>query len=1121
MSIYKKIIFGCLITAVVFTGIYFSALYTLPKVVDLNKYKEKLTTQIEQETGFKVSCENMEFRHSFSPYLKIYMYHTLVLYPDEEVFLKLKETELKIKIIPLIFKKVVIKNAKLTRPIINVTLYKDFSTSLEKYINPDKTFNAGGFNLNAVVSDTLCENYKLKIYDESINRTFYLEGPNLIVKNLKLNDSAHILLKGALLENEKEYIKYDIDVLSDLSSEKSKFTFSPFKSIYESDVRASVSGILKLDKNNINGNLKINDLSLKADNVYLKDNNINLIFKGEEAEINSVLHTSLKDKVEIDGRFAYGKKRYIDLHTKAANTNLTNLTKITSEITKILNIDNPLKDINLKGILDADFSVNSDFKKLKSKGSAKIKNAIVISEKLPYKITGINADINFNDNKIQIENAGLKVNYTPIKITGLINPDVTADIKAQSENLDLKAVTAMFIKDKELPVNILKGKLSFESDIKGNLNKSVNTQTKAKLSQVVFVEKTQKLPVSISQADININTNKDKYFGDITCFASTKYKKTNINLKDLKFTFDDKEIKLPQNIVYVNNSQINVSGDIKNYLTNAEVNMNYAGKINSNDLGIILSEYIKEPYKAIGALTLDGTCHIKDKISKVKTKIKADKDNYISYLVIKELLNKPSVLNVDAEINQENIILKDLSLYENIQNAPKIIALAGQIINSKAIKLKDLRVQIPNTLSINTNFFGGEEISLNADIILNNTVDKPQITGNAKIYKYNIKKLLTSMKNMEIIFSPNNIKINAPDVQVNGSAFNISAILNPVIDFKNIVIDNMEVNSLNLDLNSLFYLQNMPHKIMVTIKKGSVAINNFQVLDIKAKDIVSDFVVENNKIKLSNITANAYAGQVNGKVDYNFNYGNIDIDMTGQGLDVKSSLYDLCKIEDNLAGRANFKAQLSMRTGTYNEVLKSIKGKLQYGAQNGKMGTLGKFEYYLYAQNLLSRGILNATLNSLANTLHRDNTSYFKESSGNITFENGYMIADEITTTGTNMSLFMQGRHNMLTNQANIEIYGRISDEIKNKLGSFGNVSLADVVNTKQDKKNTIISVPNEIIDKIPQLYKKSDEKTNNFKVNIYGDINSLNAINSFMWVVPKAITEQTENIPDKKNSEL
>ena len=59
------------------------------------------------------------------------------------------------------------------------------------------------------------------------------------------------------------------------------------------------------------------------------------------------------------------------------------------------------------------------------------------------------------------------------------------------------------------------------------------------------------------------------------------------------------------------------------------------------------------------------------------------------------------------------------------------------------------------------------------------------------------------------------------------------------------------------------------------------------------------------------------------------------------------------------------------------------------------------------------------------------------------------MLTDGIQTTGTNMSLYLKGRHNLITNQANIDIYGRISDEIREKLGSFGNVSISEMMKSK------------------------------------------------------------------------
>ena len=177
------------------------------------------------------------------------------------------------------------------------------------------------------------------------------------------------------------------------------------------------------------------------------------------------------------------------------------------------------------------------------------------------------------------------------------------------------------------------------------------------------------------------------------------------------------------------------------------------------------------------------------------------------------------------------------------------------------------------------------------------------------------------------------------------------------------------------------------------------------------------------------------------------------------------------------------------------------------------MGTLGKFEYYLYAQNLLYHGLLNATLNRIADAIVHNNTSHYREASGNIFFQNGYLITDRIQTSGNSMSLFLKGRHNLITNQANIDIYGGISDEVKYKLGSFGNISISELVTGNKEKKTTILStVPNEIMNKIPELYNQSTSKTNTFKVNIYGNIDALNAINSFEWITSDTSSQKSED---------
>ena len=1105
-----------------FTTLYFGALWFLPDIVDLNKYKTDFATAIEEQSGFKFSCEDIKLSRSLSPYLNVKMHHTLILYPNDEVFLKLKDSELKVKLFPLLFKKVVVKDAKLTRPIINVTLYKDFSTSIEKYYDASKTINTKGFSIDAVVKDTICERYKLKINDEITGKLFYLEGDELLLKDIKINDKIHLILKGALFESEKEYLKYNLDITSPLQLEKSKFTFSPFKTIYDSDISGEVLGKLVVDKNKeIDGFLNVNNISLKADDIVLDDNSINLIFKGQEAQIKSVLHTSKTDIAEVSGKFAYGKKKNIDLTAKARNIDLKNLLKIITVISQTLNIPNQLKDISVTGLVDADFSVNSDFKKLKSSGVAKVINAKVAHNSLPYIISDVNANINLDNNNIFIEQANALVNSTPINITGKINEDVSYLLNVSSEHLNLKKLLGLF--KINIPVEIKAGSLSLKSELFGYLNKNLNLKADVLVSDLSFVEKTLNIPVDIKETKVNVDTDAKKYKGNIIISDfSSKYDNVPVNAKTLNLSFDEKKIIILDNNLILKKSPIKISGIINEYLKKPNVVLGFDGKLYASDLSDILTKYINQPHSAKGELETSGKLTILNNSADLKMNIEADSQNYLSYVVIKELLNKPSIFSLNCSLKDKILNVEKFSLKENSEEIKNdILSLTGEIKLDKETKFNDVKVTIPNPISFSTNFFGGEDVSLSANLNLNDSIKTPILRGNAKIFSYNIKKYLTAIKNADISFEPNNIRIIAPDVQINNSKVNVYADINNQIKDK-LELSNVQLMCANLDMNSLFALiekeANPFAKSLIDIKNGVAIINNFSILDLKARDISADFSLNDNVLKLNNISANAYNGQVSGSLDYDIPHSNLHLALNGKHIDMKNSLYDLCKLDDNIAGIADFDTDVSMVTGDDKTVLNSLKGTLDFKSTNGKMGTLGKFEYYLYAQNILYHGLLKTTLNRIADVFKKGgDTAQYRTANGTISFENGYMNTQAIKTIGNDMSLFVKGRHNLISNQVNIDIYGRISDEITSQLGSFGNVSISDLLESKSQKTtNNLIFVPKNVIDEIPLLYNQGTSKTNTFKVNLLGDINSLSAINSFMWILPQENSApETEKLPE------
>lgn len=1097
--------------AAVLAALCFISLYGLSYFADLDKYKAVFFKAAEQKTGFRISCEKAEFIKGFSPYLKLHLYHTGISAPDNTAFLQIKEADLRIKTLPLLMKKIEIKDAVLERPIINITLYEDYLTSVEKYLKEIKTSAEGGFIPNNISAEAECRNYKIKLLDKSINKTFYLEGSLLKLNGAMKDKKIRVQAGGKIYDDKNEYIFYNFDVLTALNNnDKQLFSFSPFKTMNDYKIKGSIKGNIKQHSaDNIKGALSISGMSMRLSGLSNAQSNADFIFNGNEASFNAQLRTSEKDEAKLKGRFKFGKNRFVDFNTNAENINLENLFKIISSISKILNINNPSAGINAKGLLNADFNIKSDFKKLESRGRAEIINASINSALIPFPVSNINAQVSFENNQINAAKASADINKTPVILEGKINSSLDADLKLYSDNIDLKNASSAFKAQTHIPFNIKRGKLDFVSKLTGNLGSELKTDSNITLKNLMLAEKKTGMVLNAEKSIINLKTSNDKYEGgaEIQKF-STEYKGHPVKAQNLYFKFDEKNIKIAENNIVLITSPVTINGEIKNYMAEMpEYMLDFKGNTAAKDIAALLKPYIKYPCRTSGVLNTQGSINYKDNTLKLKSKINADKDNYISYAVIKELLNKPSVLSIDIEESRNFININDISVSEENNTALKI---TGQIENNeKEPVLKNVNVLIPNTVTTAADFFGGEEMSFNGNITLNKKLSSPEIKGNIKLLHYYIKKYLISIKNADINFLPSNIRITAPDTAVNNSDFNITMDVLP--DLNNITISKMQVNSMYLDLNSMFELikdENSPlNKAPVTVKNGSAVINKFKAADLKARDISSDFKLEKNIFKLSNVNASAYGGSITGKADYNLKSGILNIDAAGKNLDIRSSIKDLSGFDDNIYGKTDARALVSMLAGPKNSVLRTLTGSMEFNAYNGRMGTLGRFEYYLSAQNLLYNGLLNASLKNIAHAVSND-TADFNYADGRVLFQNGYIISDNIRTQGRKMSLLVKGRHNMLTNLSNLDIYGRISGEESRKTGSFSDVSISDIINGGQIKKeNIVIYAPSAVIKEIPQPGLRTgnaDSTSNTFKVNVSGDIKALNAVKSFNWIVPE-----------------
>lgn len=1157
----KSLGIGALSLAILTAIIYLLILFVVPNVVDLNKYKDQISLQIEKSTGFKFSAEDMDLKFSYSPFLNLYAHHVKLLYPNGEQFLKITDADIKIRVLPILFKKVEINDVVLTRPIINLTLYNDCSTSLEKYLKSIKPASSSlsGFEIANRIPDIRLNRYKLKIRDVNLYSPFVFEGDKLLLTDFEFNKSIHIKTKGVLSSNKTDYISYDIDIESFLSDLKDKkfFKVSPFMTLKKYNVNSSIYAHLKIkNKDNypeIYGDANLDKLALRIDNKYLSNNSVKLTFDGQNVDILANVFTSVKDKAIVSGRISYGAKHYLDLKVKALNADISDLEELATAVFDSLNIKNQFKDYKASGIANLDFQVKSNFKKIESKGIAQIINASVASKLSPLKISSINANISFLNNQIKIMKAIALVNSTPLSISGNISDNAEADIVISGDKLPLTHLSK-FVANKNSEKYVVEdGVLTFKTFIKGKLNK-LNIKTDAKVANLLAKDKQNKFVLNAPLAKIDLKSEKDGYSGIVNISNVDFYSKElkgSITSKSIGLNFTPRNLVLNQGTLFFDGSPIVFKGKVDNYIENPDFDIDFNGKLSANQLYKHIHSYTTTKAVARGNLPVRGKISGNLENSNIDIQVAPNSSNYVSFLVVRELLNKPSLLNISVALKDNSAIISDLSLYKlksnivlsddfgsNLSKSTKIASVTGRLSDLNNISFENMNITVPDSITFSVAGLNNSEISVKTDVSVNGKLKDPIVKGNLIVNHLNIPDYNIKSDNINLILDNSNIYLKVPDLNIKNSRFALSANIQPKLTTP-LLIKDMKLVSSNFDLSSvassLKALSNSQtsqgFEVPVKIVDGTANIASFKAAGIQANNAVSKFSLDNNLLKITKMTAEAYNGKVWGNINYNFLYASTGINMLGRSLDASPSLMALTGRNDNISGKLDFETNVNMFGYSRVQQLKSLKGKIKFTIHNGQAGTLGKFEHFLYAQNLISQTLMRSTINLITQAVTSKNTGRFKVLNAYVTFSDGYANISPLGFTGPNMSMFATGRFNLLNNWADLEILGKVSQEVTSVLGPFGELSLSNIANHIPKLNN--ISLPNlffnnfnlvvtpDTIEKIPSLTPKTDLKTKNFTVRIVGDVDSVKSVKSFKWIVLKNDAPQIQNSYSTQPAEI
>ncbi len=1074
MKKYRVYIFAFLLLAGLLVSVCF-----IP--INASKLIPEVEAQVSKDLGIQIHIEKLILR--FGPSLKLKAPVMHMMYSDGQKFAQFDNVRF---VIPwsVIIKKdnVILKRIYADKFIVKVNSDDEYLQALIDKLK-GKDFNE--------TPDVAFKSYSISYYDKTVDKILKLSGSYLDIAKIPNYKNLKFKSIGEFFINDKKYLTYDISVVPNIeipkNTKKSFDTDEFLKQMEILDFHSDIMADLKL-YNNINGETQISGL-VNVDNISVLDPEkknpksfIYLTFLGDKIGVLSNIYASSDKKVYVDGVINNSKKPGVDLKVKTDEIKLSDLhkkIKLLADCSKYKGID------SLSGTLKADFSIKGDVSKIKSSGYMKISDAAVKANGLD--INKISADIDFSNNVINITNAVGYVNNAPIMVKGKIDKNI--DIEMLMNKVELKHLCPASF-------GVKGGIASLVASISGTFDNIVH---KENLQIDNFKAVNNKCNIAFSNLKIDTNKNNIAYINNLTVQND---KTERIKLPLLKLYIERDSIKIPDTNIFMPNSKLTARAEFMNYNTKElSFSTNLNGFINSRDIKGVKGNYASYPVM----LTINGN---------------RDVQNIIGQLLMEKaaVLDEPAVINLVSKIENDVLKIEDLSIssfngkfspdYKSNLRGQKRILVSGNIENLKEPELKNIRVFIPQMLNVT---LMDTIAQLKGDVFVNGKPTQPDIVGQISVQNLINQFLQLSINNMIIDFNKNVAVVNAPLVKIADSSMGINSTVSTNIS-KELFVKNVNIKSkyFNADTYLMYKDSPLSKLLPVTIKSGKFyaekALVSIYNSPLHMSALTSDFKLQNNKLQISNISSEMFNGKLAGSVDFNLKDEQFNSKIQARGVSA-APIFDVISIKkDTVSGVMDFDSNISGNLTSK----QSLNGDIKFIVHNGRMGTLGKLEHLLYAQNVIADNMLRTSLSIVTKAITLKDTGLFKYLRGDIELSEGIAHVKMLQSQGPLMSLFIKGLYNPTTDYAKLVVLGRLSDEVVSGLGAFGDFSWNKllVMLTGEDSKYNIVP---EDFEKLPQLPMKN---TKEFRSIINGIVDKPSSVILFNWISYSEKSYRQKDVP-------
>jgi len=620
---------------------------------------------------------------------------------------------------------------------------------------------------------------------------------------------------------------------------------------------------------------------------------------------------------------------------------------------------------------------------------------------------------------------------------------------------------------------------------------------------------------------------------------------TFVLIKDGVAEFSDNDLELSAIKGVFSESDFNINGFVKNYKKEPEFDLAVNIDINNNDMEK-LRFYSDIPVSAGGIIPFSIALNGSVEDWNVFGRMVLEKGSYLNYITDIGLpRDKVRLITLDARGSKDRLSVERLRIdvsdtadkvvrvsknnknYEGFKNLINIHGVIDELKSKKPV-FKDFVIKTNDKNSISTKLFNPSIGCLlnngcrdffsrgdfKTDVKLNGYIASPRIDGNTTFQDITIPDYNAYIKTITLTFDKDTINLDIIGLNIGESKMNLYALVDTKFEAP-VLIKDLQIDSRMFNLDELAKIlpkgnnRDLPDLPPFVITNGTLKADELVVRDLITNNIRAHFnFTPDWLLSISKIDIEAAGGTGTGNVYYNFNTNELSANFNVRQMQANALVTTLLTIPNEVYGTLTGDIQFSTRGKTHQELIANSNGYAEFEAYKGRFVRLGSLEYFLRAVNVIQSGVGGFNINNIIDLVAPQKTGHFETLKGRVYARDGVLYTDDITSSGKNLSLYISGELDMLTNQADIQVLGRLSKKISGLLGPVGSVTINQFIDyipglgflpATPERKGVVDLIP--ALSRIPGLELNNDQKYRRFVVQINGDLYDQSSVKSFRWI--------------------